>query len=108
MEVAMRYGFAISALVILALSAAATVVPIFEPSQFIYWGTPGQIIMTDNNGVIPNVGDWDHDGAKDILVGTYYYGNVYFYRNTGTNLNPVFPTRVQLTADGSPIAVTYG
>ncbi len=89
------------------LPAGATITPTFAPSQFLYWGT-GQIIMTDNNGVIPNVGDWDHDGVKDILVGTYYYGNVYYYHNTGSNLNPVFPTRVQLTAGGSAISVTYG
>ena len=91
----------------LSLPSLTAITPTFEPADFIYWGS-GQIIMTDNNGVIPNVGDWDHDGDKDILVGTYYYGNVYYYPNTGTNENPIFLTRSQLLADGSPISVTYG
>lgn len=92
---------------VMTLPSLAVITPTFEPFQYIYWGS-SQIIMTDNNGVIPNVGDWDHDGVKDLMVGTYYYGNIYYYHNTGTNANPIFPNRVQLTADGSPIAVTYG
>ena len=87
--------------------AGAVVIPTFESADYIYWGS-GQVIMTDNNGVIPNVGDWDHDGVKDLMVGVFYYGNIYYYPNTGTNENPVFLTRRQLTADGSPISVTYG
>lgn len=100
--------FACGALV-LALTATgwSTVIPVFEPAEFITWGA-GQVIMADNNGVIPNVGDWDHDGDKDLMVGTYYYGNIYYYPNTGTNENPEFLTRSQLSAAGSPIAVTYG
>ena len=88
-------------------SVQATVIPVFEPYEYIYWGG-SQVIMADNNGVIPNVGDWDHDGVKDLMVGVYYYGNIYYYPNTGTNENPVFATRSQLMADGSAIAVTYG
>ncbi|MFH1861207.1 MAG: hypothetical protein ABH878_00205 [bacterium] len=91
----------------LTMPLHAVVVPTFEPAQFIYWGS-GQVIMTDNYGVIPCVGDWNGDNVKDILVGTYYYGNIYFYPNTGSNQNPVFASRTQVYADGSPIAVTYG
>jgi hypothetical protein len=85
----------------------ATITPVFEPADYIYWGS-GQVIMADNNGVIPNVGDWDHDGDKDLMVGVYYYGNIYYYPNTGTNENPIFETRSQLMAGGSAITVTYG
>ena len=91
----------------LALTAWSTVIPVFEPAVNNTWGA-GQVIMTDNNGVIPCVGDWDNDGVKDLLVGTYYNGNVYYYHNTGTNANPVFPSRTMLQADGVNIAVTYG
>ena len=87
--------------------AAAEIIPTFSPSEFIYWGT-GQIIQTEKNGVIPNVGDWNGDGMKDILVGVYQSGNIYYYPNTGTNENPVFPSRSLLEADNRPITLTYG
>lgn len=87
--------------------AAAVVIPTFAPAEFITWGS-GQIIQTEHNGVIPNVGDWNADGIKDILVGTYQSGNVYYYPNSGTNANPIFLTRSLLQADGSPISLTYG
>lgn len=100
--------FACGALV-LALTAAgwSTVIPVFEPAEFITWGV-GQVIQTEHNGVIPNVGDWNGDGVKDLFVGTYTSGALWYYPNTGTNDNPVFLTRTQLTADGSVIALTYG
>ena len=87
--------------------ASADVIPVFSPAEFATWGG-GQTIMVDNNGVIPNVGDWNGDGVKDLLVGTYYNGNVYYYENSGTNEAPIFPDRVMLQADGATIAVTYG
>lgn len=90
-----------------SLPVSAAIIPTFSPSEFIYWGT-GQIIQTENNGVIPNVGDWNGDGLKDILVGIYQSGRVYFYPNTGSNENPVFATRSMLHAGGSPIAMTSG
>ena len=107
----MRLWITVLCLSVLVLSAVptawGTVIPTFSPAELITWGS-SQIIMTDNNGVIPNVGDWDHDGVKDLLVGTFYNGNVYYYHNTGTNENPVFPTRTMLQAGGVNISVTYG
>jgi hypothetical protein len=94
-------------LLTLALPAGAIVTPTFSPAQAIYWGS-GQIINVGNNGVIPNVGDWDMDGVKDLMVGVYQSGNIYYYHNTGTNANPVFPSREMLTAGGTTISVTYG
>jgi len=98
-----------TALILLALvlPAGATVTPTFAPAQAIYWGS-GQVINVGNNGVIPNVGDWDMDGVKDLMVGMYQSGNIYYYHNTGTNAAPVFPTREFLTAGGTVISVTYG
>ncbi len=94
-------------LLALALPAGAIVTPTFSPAQSIYWGS-GQQINVGNNGVVPNVGDWDMDGIKDLMVGIYQSGNIYYYHNTGTNANPVFPAREFLTAGGSVISVTYG
>ena len=97
----------ILALMGLAFAAWATVIPTFAPTQNIYWGGT-QVIQVGQNGPIPNVGDWDHDGVKDLMVGVYQSGNIYYYHNTGTNANPLFPARVLLTADGTTIAMTYG
>lgn len=94
-------------LLALALPAGAVITPTFAPAQSIYWGS-GQIINLGSNGVIPRVGDWDADGIKDLMVGIYQSGNIYYYHNTGTNANPVFPSRELLTAGGSVITMTYG
>jgi len=105
-----RIAAAIALAVLWGLYSApvsAEIIPTFSPSECIYWGT-GQIIHTDNNGVIPNVGDWNGDGLKDLLVGVYYNGNVYYYQNSGTNEEPVFTNRVMLNAGGNPIALTSG
>jgi len=56
----------------------------------------------------PCVVDWDLDGLKDLILGQFNYGYIYFYKNVGTNSAPVFNTAVQLYADGSPITMTYG
>lgn len=93
--------------VIAVLPARAAITPTFEPSQFIYWGS-GQVIQVGNNGPIPNVADWDNDGVKDLMVGVYQAGNIYYYHNTGTNANPVFPTRELVMANGVAISVSFG
>ena len=92
---------------ILALAVSAEVIPVFSPSEYIYWVT-GQIIQAENTGVIPNVGDWNGDGLKDILVGVYQSGNIFFYPNSGTNEEPVFTSRSMLYAGASPIAMSSG
>ncbi|MDC0937149.1 VCBS repeat-containing protein, partial [Pirellulales bacterium] len=54
---------------------------------------PGRMLF-DTEGLPLDVGvhasplviDWDEDGAKDLLIGTYK-NRIAFYRNIGTNLN---------------------
>lgn len=90
------------------MNAHAEIVPTFSPAEFIYWGG-SNIIMADKNGSIPNVGDWNADGLKDLLVGVYTNGNVFYMENTGTNTNPVFETRIAMTtSNGQTIALSYG
>ena len=45
----------------------------------------------------PEVCDLDGDGKKDLLVSDYS-GYVYFYRNSGTDANPIFTTQERLLA----------
>lgn len=47
----------------------------------------------------PVVYDLDRDGIKDLIVGDKL-GYVYFYKNEGTNANPVFNSNQRLTMQG--------
>ncbi|MBN2088212.1 choice-of-anchor D domain-containing protein [candidate division KSB1 bacterium] len=57
---------------------------------------------------VPCVVDWNNDGKKDLLIGCFYNGSIYFYRNWGTNNAPVFTTSSKLRADGVDLSVNYG
>jgi len=61
-------------------------------------------------GVIsdPFMVDWDDDGLTDLLVGQFFPGKVCFYKNVGTNQDPVFTFSNYLQADGSDISVSAG
>jgi len=104
-------GFLILTLLLLSPALAdettqGALVPVFEPGYSIAWS--GGTIHTDNYGVVPNAVDWNGDGKKDLLVGTFYNGNVYFYPNQGTNAAPLFQGREMVEADGVPISLSYG
>ncbi len=50
----------------------------------------------------PVVADLDGDGKKDLLTGNYY-GQLLFYRNTGTDAVPSFSGYSSVESDGAPI-----
>ena len=69
----------------------------------------GIIISTNQVYDIPTFGDWDADGDQDMMVGVFFNGNIWYYQNTaGVGMPPVFSAHSVVTADGSPISVTYG
>lgn len=57
---------------------------------------------------VATVADWNNDGRKDLIVGDFYYGNIYLFLNEGTHLNPVFNGSTKIESNGSPITTTYG
>lgn len=65
-------------------------------------------IKVDTYTSVPCVVDWNQDGKKDLLVGCFYYGNVYLFLNSGTNAAPIFTTGSKLQADNREISVSYG
>jgi hypothetical protein len=90
----------------MADSSQGGLVPVFKPEFTINWD--GGVIQTDNRGAVPEIVDWNGDGKKDLLVGVFYNGNIFYYQNYGTNESPVFHDRVMLEADGSTIALSFG
>jgi len=52
--------------------------------------------------------DWDGDGVLDLLVGQFTSGKINFFRNTGTNQEPVYTFDSFIQADGSDLILSYG
>lgn len=77
--------------------------PTFETPT---WLQDGASNLTTGNEASPAVVDWDRDGKKDLLCGNYN-GNVYFWKNVGTDENPQFNGKVYLKADGVNLDVVY-
>jgi hypothetical protein len=55
----------------------------------------------------PEIYDLDQDGKKDLIVSDYY-GDVHYYRNTGTDANPAFSGSTHLQAGTQSLQVVYG
>ncbi len=75
----------------------------------------GYLITNDEGYIVegnvydaPEFGDWDDDGDQDLMVGVFYNGNVQYYENISTGIEPEFAPYELVTADGSAIQVTYG
>ena len=68
----------------------------------------GSDMIVDTYASVPCVVDWNNDGAKDLLVGCFFDGNVHLFLNSGSNSAPVFTTSIMLQAGGTFISVAYG
>ncbi len=94
--------------VILCFSAASLGLAWTPDWQPEYQLTAGGVIIDVGYYAAPCVADWDGDGLKDLVLGQFTSGNIRFYKNEGTNDNPVFSTYTMIYADGSPISVPSG
>ena len=56
---------------------------------------------------VPNVVDWDGDGALDIIAGNSE-GRLLFFKNAGTNTEPDYQPSVEMCSDGEPIRLLPG
>jgi hypothetical protein len=56
----------------------------------------------------PFVVDWNDDGAKDLLVGQFIYGNIALYLNQGSDFKPQFNGSTLIKSNGVNITTTYG
>ncbi|MCP4727342.1 MAG: T9SS type A sorting domain-containing protein [bacterium] len=77
--------------------------PVFDTYSFVYAGS-SMIVLSRSS---PEVWDLDKDGKKDLIVGATN-GRIYFYKNTGTDAEPQFSTRVELQVEGIDMQVSPG
>ena len=74
----------------------------------------GRQIQVDGKPLIightasPEVLDWNNDGKKDLLVGTFNNGKIVLYLNAGTDTEPRFDKGQMLQAGGKDIRVGFG
>ncbi len=100
------WGITLLLLAALFVSLPAQLLPAFYTGSRIQ--ANGTDMRADTYASVPCVVDWNEDGKKDLLVGCFYYGNVYLYLNSGTNSEPIFTTGTMLQANGITLAVGYG
>jgi len=86
---------------------------------YINSGTPSSYLYTTYSAIlvggspikfsrgIPHVIDLNLDGKKDIVVGEDY-GYVYYLKNVGTDVAPIFNSSVKLKSNGSPLSWPSG
>jgi hypothetical protein len=94
-------GYQAASKVALFLNSGSDASPVFTNSVNLQAGGADIYLSSGNCGApAPFVCDYDHDGKRDLLVGSGADGCVYFYRNTNTDANPILDTGVKLTVGG--------
>ncbi len=56
----------------------------------------------------PCVTDWNSDGNKDLILGIFTGGNIWYFENENTNEDPVFNSHTVMQADGTNISLPAG
>jgi len=84
--------------------------PVLQAGKLIMVG--GQP-LTIGHTASPEVADWNNDGKKDLLVGTYItgaveIGKVMLFLNQGTDEAPLFSRGEFMQAGGEVISVGAG
>jgi len=80
--------------------------PVFQSSTNLQAaGADIQWPSTGCGAPAPWVCDYDQDGRRDLLVGTGAEGYVYFYRNVGSDAQPLLASGVRLTVGAAALAV---
>jgi hypothetical protein len=56
----------------------------------------------------PTMYDWNHDGAKDLILGQFDYGKIRLYLNLGPDTAPDFNGYTFFQSSGEDITLPYG
>jgi len=89
--------------VALLINTGTATAPQFDTAVWIKNGTSNLVTSNESS---PTAVDWDRDGKKDLVVGDYN-GNLNFFKNIGTDADPVFNGKKQMAAGGKKIDVQY-
>ena len=103
----MRFAIWVSVLLFVAVKMAGAndSLPVLEPGSILNVGdAPLSIGHTASVEVV----DWNNDGKKDLLVGTFAGGNIQLFLNTGTDAAPVFAGGERLNAGDEILSVGAG
>ncbi len=107
-------GLALTAMMGIAATAWAQSGPSLAPPEKLpILKAAGQLRAADKVLIIghtacPEVLDWNNDGKKDLLVGTFDNGKVMLFLNRGTDAAPCFDQGAVLQAGGEDIRVGFG
>ena len=85
-------------------ASAVTAAPQMETVTYLNDGTN---FLSTGYVAAPAVLDWNNDGRKDLLVGSWD-GYIWLYLNQGTDASPSFDGRTWLTSGASPIKTDPG
>lgn len=78
--------------------------PVYDERRFVWQrGAP----LYGGSLTVPNVVDWDGDGALDIIAGNSE-GRLLFFKNNGNDAVPDFAPSVEMESDGEPIRFLPG
>jgi len=78
---------------------------LLEPGKMIFDGDKPLVLGHTES---PEVVDWNEDGKKDLLVGTFNEGKAVIFINEGSDKAPVFKGGTPVMVGGSPLKVGYG
>jgi hypothetical protein len=79
--------------------------PTFDGGAYLQVGEPGaKVDISVLARATPSVVDWNDDGRKDLVVGSYD-STVYIFINEGTDSAPDFRTHIQAQLNGSLLVV---
>jgi hypothetical protein len=91
---------------VVAMASAVRAGELLPPIHIMAGGKPLDVERVGHSA--PFAGDFDGDGAIDLLVGQYDEGKLRIYKNVGTNVEPRFDGYEWFQAAGQPGRVPEG
>lgn len=92
-------------LLLIPFLRAGAELPVLEAGVYI---NDGGTRLNAGLHAAPEVVDWNNDGKKDLLVGVFTNGEIWYFENQGTDASPSFNGHQIIYSSGTPIRLPYG